>query len=73
MIATIDNMVEKKVAASLRHDADIMRRSVEQLLDATKWDIAKLVSMMPMIYYKAHMTLFLSLLRLQSSLVVMGR
>jgi len=66
-------MVEKKVAASLRHDADIMRRSVEQLLDATKWDIAKLVSMMPMIYHKAHMTLFLSLLCLQSSLVVMGR
>jgi hypothetical protein len=41
LIATIDNMVEKKVAASLRHDADIMRRSVEQLLDATKWDIAE--------------------------------
>ena len=40
MTATIDNMVEKKVVASLLHDVDIMPRSVEQLLDATKWDIA---------------------------------
>jgi hypothetical protein len=41
LTATIDNTVEKKVTASLRHDVNIMRRSVEQLLDATKWDIAE--------------------------------
>ncbi len=36
--ANIDNMEDKKTAASLRQDLGAMSRSVEQLLDATKWE-----------------------------------
>ena len=36
--ANIDNLEDKKTAASLRCDLDAMARSVEQLLDATKWE-----------------------------------
>lgn len=36
--ANIDNMEDKETAASLRQDLDAMSRSVEQLLDATKWE-----------------------------------
>ena len=30
------------MAAFLSHDVDIIRRSVEQLLDATKWDMSEI-------------------------------
>lgn len=36
--ANIDNMDDKETAASLRQDLDAMSRSVEQLLDATRWE-----------------------------------
>ena len=61
------------MAASLSHDVDIMRRSVEQLLDATKWDMSEIGEHDAMIYQKTHKTLFLSLLCLQSCLFVIIR
>lgn len=36
--ANIDNLDNKETAASLRQDLDAMLRSVEQLLDATRWE-----------------------------------
>lgn len=36
--ANIDNLDDKKTALSLRRDLQAMSRSVEQLLDATKWE-----------------------------------
>ncbi len=36
--ANIDNIEDKALAASLRQDVNAMARSVEQLLDATKWE-----------------------------------
>ncbi len=36
--ANIDNLDDKETAKSLRRDLDAMSRSVEQLLDATRWE-----------------------------------
>lgn len=40
--ANIDNMKDKKTAASLRQDLVAMTRSVEQLLDSSKWESSEI-------------------------------